>query len=147
MSYVLILGASSDIAMVTNIATRMVTEWGMSESLGLLAYGSPEREVFLGHSVTQSKNISDDTARRIDEEVRRISDAALARARQLLTDHSDQLEVIAQALLEYETLTGDEMRGLIEGKKIDRAVEESARPKVVQGTRKGSLGAFAATDA
>lgn len=140
-------GASSDIAMVTNIATRMVTEWGMSDKLGLLAYGSPEREVFLGHSVTQNKNISDDTARQVDEEVRRISDAALARARQLLTDHRDQLEDIAQALLEYETLTGDEMRGLIKGEKIQRSVEESARPKVVQGTRKGSLGAFAATDA
>lgn len=135
-------GASSDIAMVTNIATRMVTEWGMSEKLGLLAYGAPEREVFLGHSVTQNKNISDDTARQVDEEIRKISDAALARARQLLTDHRDQLETIAQALLEYETITGDEMRGLIKGEKIERAVEESARPKVVQGTRKGSLGSI-----
>jgi len=140
-------GASSDIAMVTNIATRMVTEWGMSESLGLLAYGSPEREVFLGHSVTQSKNISDDTARQVDTEVRKIADAALARARQVLTDNRDKLEAIAQALLEYETLTGDEMRGLMEGKKIERTAEESARPKVVAGSRRGSLGAFSATEA
>lgn len=140
-------GASSDIAMVTNIATRMVTEWGMSENLGLLAYGAPEREVFLGHSVTQNKNISDDTARQVDQEIRKISDEALARARHLLTTHRDQLESIAQALLEYETLTGDEMRDLMAGKKIERTAEESARPKVVQGTRKGSLGAFASTDA
>jgi len=139
-------GASSDIAMVTNIATRMVTEWGMSEKLGLLAYAAPEREVFLGHSVTQSKNISDATARMVDEEVRKISDEALARARQLLTDHRDQLESIAQALLEYETLTGDEMRGLIAGKPIERAVEESARPKVVASARKGSLGGFVEKD-
>jgi len=136
-------GASSDIAMVTNISTRMVTEWGMSESLGLLAYGSPEREVFLGHSVTQSKNVSDATAHQVDIEVRKISDAALTRARQILTDHADQLEMVARALLEYETLSGDEIRDLIAGKPITRAVEESARPKVTQGARKSSLGIIA----
>jgi len=140
-------GASSDIAMVTNIATRMVTEWGMSESLGLLAYGSPEREVFLGHSVTQNKNVSDATAHQVDVEVRKISDAALARARKVLTDHRDELEMIAQALLEYETLSGDEIRDLVAGTPITRAVEESARPKVVAGTRKSSLGKIADTAA
>jgi len=140
-------GASSDIAMVTNIATRMVTEWGMSESLGLLAYGSPEREVFLGHSVTQNKNVSDATAHQVDVEVRKISDAALARARKILTDHRDELEMIAQALLEYETLSGDEIRDLVAGQPITRAVEESARPKVVAGTRKSSLGKIADTAA
>jgi cell division protease FtsH len=132
-------GASSDIAMVTNIATRMVTEWGMSEQLGMLAYGAPEREVFLGHSVTQNKTLSDDTARLVDIEVRKISDTALARARQILTDHRDQLELIARALLEYETLTGDEMRGLMEGTPISRAADESARPKVIPSARKGSF--------
>jgi len=140
-------GASSDIAMVTNIATRMVTEWGMSESLGLLAYGSPEREVFLGHSVTQNKNVSDATAHQVDVEVRKISDAALARARKVLTDHADELEMIAQALLEYETLSGDEIRDLVAGKPITRAVEESARPKVVAGMRKSSLGKISDTAA
>ena len=132
-------GASSDIAMVTNIATRMVTEWGMSETLGMLAYGAPEREVFLGHSITQNKTMSDETARQVDVEIRKISDTALARARQVLTDHKDELERIAQALLEYETLTGDEVRDLVAGKEITRAVEESARPKVVPSGRKGSF--------
>jgi cell division protease FtsH len=131
--------------MVTNIATRMVTEWGMSEALGLLAYGSPEREVFLGHSVTQNKNISDATAHKVDVEVRKISDAALTRARQVLTDHANELEMVAQALLEYETLSGDEIRDLIAGKPITRAVEESARPKVSQATRKGSFGGTVGT--
>ena len=135
-------GASSDIAMVTNIATRMVMEWGMSEKLGMLAYAKPEREVFLGHSVTQSKNISDATAREVDSEIRKISDEALARARHLLTEHRDLLERIGQALLEYETLTGDELRDLKDGKAITRAAEESARPKVVASARKGSFGNF-----
>ena len=132
-------GASSDIAMATQMATRMVCEWGMSDALGPIAYHPPEREVFLGHSVTQNKNIADETARQVDIEVRKIVEAGLARARKCLTDHRDQLEMVAQALLEYESLTGDEVRDLIAGKPIVRAVEESARPKITPGTRKGSL--------
>src|SRR5690606_1144945 len=99
-------GASSDIRMVTDISRRMVMEWGMSDKMGPLAYASPEQEVFLGHSVAQSKNMSDSTARQVDEEVRVIAEEALAKARQILTDNLDQLHIVGKALLEYETLTG-----------------------------------------
>jgi len=139
-------GASSDISMATQMATRMVCEWGMSETLGPIAYHAPEREIFLGHSVTQNKNISDETARQVDMEVRKIVEAGLTRARQILTDHRDQLEAVAKALLEYETLTGDEVRDLAAGKPINRSAEESARPKVVPGKRRSSLGGFAETE-
>ncbi|MEM7046165.1 MAG: ATP-dependent zinc metalloprotease FtsH [Pseudomonadota bacterium] len=113
-------GASSDIKMVTELATRMVTEWGMSKDLGMLLYGTPEQEVFLGHSVTQHKNISDATAQKVDAEIRHIVDTAYERAQTTLTKHKKQLKLVAEALLEFETLSGDDIRDLIKGKKIVR---------------------------
>jgi cell division protease FtsH len=113
-------GASGDIKMATNMARMMVTEWGMSEKLGMVAYGDNSQEVFLGHSVTQSKNVSEETARAIDSEVRNIIDRAYARATQILTDNKHELEMLAQGLLEYETLSGDEIRTVLRGEPVVR---------------------------
>jgi len=114
-------GASSDIQQATNLARRMVTEWGMSEKLGRLRYVDNQEEVFLGHSVSRSQTISPETARLIDEEIRRIIEEAEEKARKVLTEHMDDLHKVTKALLEYETLSGDEVRTLIKGGKIDRS--------------------------
>jgi cell division protease FtsH len=116
-------GAGQDIQQATSWARRMVTEWGMSEKLGPLAYSGNEQEVFLGHSVTQTKNISDATAKIIDEEIRRFAEDAEALATKVLTENLDKLHDVAKALLEYETLSGDEVRQLLRGEGIDRPDE------------------------
>jgi cell division protease FtsH len=113
-------GASGDIKMATNMARMMVTEWGMSDKLGMVAYADNSQEVFLGHSVTQSKNVSEETARQIDAEIRGIIDGAYARATQVLTENRDELERLAQGLLEYETLSGDEIRTVLRGEPVVR---------------------------
>ena len=122
-------GASSDIKMVSEMARRMVTEWGMSEKLGFLAYSADQQEVFLGHSVTQQKNVSDATAKVIDEEIRRIIDEAYRDASTILENNGDQLELLATGLLEYETLSGEEIDRLVAGEPIvrDEPGEEPAR--------------------
>jgi cell division protease FtsH len=125
-------GAGDDIRQATNLARRMVTEWGMSEKLGPLRYSENEEEVFLGHSVTQRKNVSDATARLIDEEIRAIVEAGEAAARKVLTEHSAELHRVATALLEYETLSGEEVRTLVEGGTI---VREPNEPPKDTGTR------------
>jgi cell division protease FtsH len=111
-------GASNDIQQATNLARRMVTEWGMSEKLGPLKYSDNEEEVFLGHSVTQRKNVSDATAKLIDEEIRRIIDAGEGSARRILNERMDDLHKVAGALLEYETLSGEEVKALLRGEPI-----------------------------
>lgn len=113
-------GASSDIQMATNMARKMVTEWGMSELLGPLRYSSDQEEVFLGHSVSQSKNMSDDTAAKVDSETRRIVEEAYARAKRILTERLEDLHKLAKGLLEYETLSGDEIKALLAGQAIIR---------------------------
>ena len=113
-------GASSDIRMATDMARRMVTEWGMSEKLGFLAYSADEQEVFLGRSVSQQKNMSDATASIIDSEVRQIVDDAYDVATKILKKHNDQLERLAQGLLEYETLNGEEIQIIVEGGTLSR---------------------------
>jgi cell division protease FtsH len=113
-------GASGDIKMATNQTRMMVTEWGMSEKLGMIAYGENSQEVFLGHSVTQSKNLSEETARQIDSEIRRIIDEAYAKAKQLLSENIDELHLLAKGLLEHETISGDEIRLIIRGEPIVR---------------------------
>ena len=125
-------GASSDIRMVSDVARRMVTEWGLSEKLGFLAYSADEQEVFLGRSVAQQKNMSDETAKRIDEEIRNIVDKAYNEAAEILKKNRKQLKLLANALLEYETLSGDEITTLIEGGSIVRSGDddvESPRAK------------------
>ncbi len=113
-------GAASDIQMVTNLSKKMVTEWGMSEKLGRLRYNSDSEEVFLGHSVAQSKNLSDSTAKLIDEEVRFLAEEAETNCKKILHDNIDELHIVAKGLLEYETLSGDEIKDLIKGIKPSR---------------------------
>ncbi|WP_160123671.1 ATP-dependent zinc metalloprotease FtsH [Rhodovarius lipocyclicus] len=127
-------GASGDIKMATNQARMMVTEWGMSDKLGMVAYGENSQEVFLGHSVTQSKNLSEETARTIDSEIRGIIDASYARAKKILTENRDELERLAQALLEYETLSGDEIKQILKGEPIVRS-----RPDEPAHSSRGSV--------
>ena len=113
-------GAASDIQMVTNLSKKMITEWGMSEKLGRLRYNSDSEEVFLGHSVAQSKNLSDSTAKLIDEEVRYLAEEAENNCRKILQDNIEELHIVAKGLLEYETLSGDEIKDLIKGIKPTR---------------------------
>ncbi len=113
-------GASDDIRRATNLARRMVTEFGFSDKLGPLRYSDNEEEVFLGHSVAQRKNVSDATAKVIDEEIRRIIEEGEATARGILTEHLDELHALAKGLLEFETLSADEIRKIIRGEKIVR---------------------------
>ena len=117
-------GASSDIQQATALARRMVTEWGMSERLGPLRYMDNEEEVFLGHSVTQRKNVSEATAQIIDEEIRLLVETANERARKILTDNLDGLHTLAKGLLEYETLSGDDIDALLRGETIVRVDPE-----------------------
>jgi cell division protease FtsH len=128
-------GASSDIKQATDIARRMVTEWGMSEKLGLIAYGDNSQEVFLGHSVTQSKNVSEQTAREIEAEVKRIIDNAYAQAKHILTDNIEELHRMARGLLEYETLSGEEIRTVLRGEPVIRKVNDEPGPD----TRRASV--------
>jgi cell division protease FtsH len=114
-------GASNDLKQATQLARSMVTEFGMSAKLGPLRYNENEEEVFLGHSVTQRKNVSDATAQVIDEEVRRIVEEGEAKAREILSARIDDLHAIAKALLEYETLSGEEAKAVIRGEPIRTA--------------------------
>ncbi len=116
-------GAGNDIQQATSWARRMVTEFGFSDKLGRLRYADNEEEIFLGHSVTRQKNVSDATAAMIDAEVRRLIDQAEATARTIITENRDHLEVIAKALLEYETLTGAEVQALLRGEPVVRPEE------------------------
>ncbi|TWB12356.1 membrane protease FtsH catalytic subunit [Nitrospirillum amazonense] len=122
-------GAGNDIQQATNMARRMVTEFGMSARLGRVRYNANEQEVFLGHSVTQQQNISEATSQLIDEEIRRIIEEAEGHARRILTEHMDDLHNVSNALLEYETLSGDEVRALLRGESIVRP-ESTEPPKV-----------------
>jgi len=114
--------------MATDMARRMVTEWGMSDKLGFLAYAGDEQEVFLGRSVTQQKNVSEATADLIDAEVRRIVDEAYDDAENILKKHNDELERLAQGLLEYETLNGEEIKIIVEGGSLSRNVTSDDEP-------------------
>jgi len=132
-------GASSDIKMATSMARSMVTEWGMSDELGPLSYGSNQEEVFLGHSVSQQKNMSEDTAGKIDIEVRRIVEDGYERAKKILVDNMDELHNLAQGLLEYETLNGDEIHKVMKGKKIVRESDKKTKPRNKKKEEQGSV--------
>jgi cell division protease FtsH len=113
-------GASNDIQQATNLARRMVTEWGMSDKLGRLRYSDNEEQIFLGRAISQTQNVSDETATLIDSEVRRIIEESETRARASLAEHMDALHAVAEALLTFETLNGDEVRTLFGGGEINR---------------------------
>ncbi|WP_121118223.1 ATP-dependent zinc metalloprotease FtsH [Croceibacterium ferulae] len=130
-------GASSDIQYATSLARNMVTKWGMSDKLGPLQY-EDQQEGYLGMGGTNRTMAGAETNKLIDEEIRNLVEAGHSRARQLLTDHEDQLQLLAQALLEYETLTGDEIRQLLEGGRIDRPDQPSG-PSPVQPVRGSAI--------
>ena len=109
-------GAASDIEQATRLARMMVTKWGFSPELGNVSYGENQDEVFLGMSVARTQNVSEATAQKIDSEIRRLVEAGYSEATQILTDRKDDLEALAQGLLEYETLSGDEIHDLLKGK-------------------------------
>jgi cell division protease FtsH len=109
-------GASNDIEKATEIARNMVTKWGLSERMGPLAYSEDEGEVFLGHSVTQHKMMSDETAHAIDQEIRGVIDRNYQRARKILEEHTDTLHLMADTLIKYETVESDQIDDIMEGK-------------------------------
>ena len=106
-------GASSDIDMATKMAKNMVTKYGMSKELGPLAYGDNEDEVFLGRQITRQQHMSEETAKKVEAEVKQIVETGYERAKKVLTEKIDDLHKLAKALLIYETLSGDEIRDLI----------------------------------
>src|ERR1700710_829411 len=123
-------GASSDIEQATKLARAMVTRWGFSDSVGRVAYGENQDEAFLGHSVSRTQNVSEQTAQKIDGEIRRLVEAGLSEAREILSSHRNDLEKLAQGLLEFETLSGDEIQDLLDGKKPNReSVLEPSTPR------------------
>jgi cell division protease FtsH len=109
-------GASNDFERATEMARRMVTQWGMSDALGPMVYGENEGEVFLGRSITTHKNVSEVTMQKVDQEIRRIIDEQYALARRLIEENSDKVEAMAKALLEWETLDADQLNDIMEGK-------------------------------
>ncbi len=140
-------GASSDIQYATRLARDMVTQWGMSDEMGPLQYEEPQGETFLGYSQSQRVHMSDETAKKIDTEIRKIVDTGHNRAKQLLSDHLNELHLLANALLEFETLSGDEIKTLLEKGELIRE-GETIRPAAVPaagssipktGRRKGSV--------
>ena len=126
-------GAQSDIEQATRMARAMVTRFGMSDSLGPIAYAENQEEVFLGHSVSRTQNISEATAQKIDGEIHRIIDEAYVRARKILTERMSDLNVLARGLLEYETLTGDEIIALLRGIAPIRTPYEEPAPTPREG--------------
>ena len=121
-------GASSDIAAATKLARSMVTEWGMSDLLGPVLYAENSEEVFLGKSVTQNKNMSEETARVVDAEIKRLVCEAHEGALNILKEKKEDWERLSEALIEYETLTGEEIRQVINGEKINKSAETPVDP-------------------
>ncbi|MDF5430935.1 ATP-dependent metalloprotease, partial [Vibrio parahaemolyticus] len=113
-------GASNDIERATDIARKMVTQWGFSEKLGPMLYAEDEGEVFLGRSVTQTKHMSDDTAKLIDDEVRQLIDRNYERARQILIDNMDIMHAMKDALMKYETIDAGQIDDLMARKEVIR---------------------------
>jgi len=123
-------GAASDIEQATKLARMMVTRWGLSEQLGTVAYGENQDEVFLGYQVARQQNVSEETSRKIDAEIKRLVEAGYADARHILEVKRADLELLAKGLLEFETLTGDEIKDLLAGKRPMReSVIEPQAPR------------------
>ncbi len=125
-------GASNDFQRATDLARRMVTQWGMSDSLGPMVYGEEEGEIFLGRSVTTHKNMSESTMQKVDTEIRRMLDEQYARARRLLEDNRDKVEAMAAALLELETIDADQINDIMAGLP-PRPPKPSSAPPVPRG--------------
>jgi cell division protease FtsH len=126
-------GASSDITQATKLAKAMVTKWGFSDLLGAVEYGENQEEVFLGHSVARNQSVSEDTAKIIDQEVKRLVLGGQEEARRILSERIEDLHTLAKAMLEYETLSGEEIKGVLVGvlpKREELEVERPAAPNV-----------------
>ena len=142
-------GAMSDIEMATRLARAMVTRFGMSDELGPLAYAENQDEVFLGHTIARQQNVSEATAQKIDQEIRTIINNCYQRAQEILQQHAEDLQTLAKGLLEYETLTGDEIVALLKGIPPVRAPYEEPEPQrgpgpsVPQAGRPRSIGPIA----
>lgn len=122
-------GASSDIKMATSMSRHMVTEWGMSDKIGPLCYADESHEVFLGRQVQNGHGLSEETVKTIDSEVKSLVEESYKKAEFLLKKHSDDLKLLAEALLEYETLTGDEIKRLLSGEKdIKKDKDDKTKP-------------------
>jgi cell division protease FtsH len=123
-------GAASDIDQATRLARMMVTRWGLSKELGTVSYGENNDEVFLGMQVNRQQNVSEATAQKIDSEVKRLVEAGYKDATRILAEKRADLETLAKGLLEFETLTGDEITDLLNGKKPNReSVLEPTTPR------------------
>src|SRR6266446_377372 len=123
-------GAASDIEQATKLARMMVTRWGLSAALGTVSYGENQDEVFLGYQVARQQNVSEETSRKIDAEIKRLVEAGYSEANAILTATRDELELLARGLLEFETLSGDEIKDLLSGKRPRReSVIEPATPR------------------
>jgi len=134
-------GASSDIDMATKMAKNMVTKYGMSKELGPLAYGENEDEVFLGRSIARQQHMSEETAKKVDAEVKKIVETSYERAKKVLTEKIDDLHKLAKALLVYETLSGDEIRDLIlKDIKPTRSFNDKNETEDKETSALGSLG-------
>ena len=128
-------GAMNDIQRATEIARNMVTKWGLSKLLGPLTYGEDEGEVFLGRTMTRHKEVSDATAKQIDEEIRVIIDRNYSRARQLLQDNIDKLHLMAEALMKYETIDADQIEDIMTGKAPRPPVDWNEGPTPQSGSK------------
>ena len=132
-------GASSDIKMATSMARRMVTEWGMSHEMGPIHYSNDRDELFLGHSVGGPQSISGSTAAKVDAEVKRIVEDAYVSAKKTLTDNLHELHALAKALLEYETLNGEEIPKVIKGEPLNRTTPEEEAEERRKRAKSGSV--------
>jgi cell division protease FtsH len=134
-------GAASDIEQATKIARHMVTQWGMSEKLGPMSYGENQQEVFLGHSVTQTKSVSEATAQLIDAEVRQLVEDGFQTAKAIIGQNLERLHDLANALLEHETLTGEEVGAVLRGEPIPKSSPPHEPPGAAapSGGKRGSV--------
>ena len=138
-------GAGGDIKMATDVARKMVCQWGMSEELGMIEYGDHQEHTFLARDMTSSRSYSEDTAQKIDHEVKRLIDNAYTKAKEMLLEHKQELDLIAKALLEYETLKASHVRDLMKDGVMsdppespqppDLPDEEEEKPKVIDEDR------------
>jgi cell division protease FtsH len=138
-------GAASDIEQATKIARHMVTHWGMSDELGPMSYGENQQEVFLGHSVTQTKHVSEATAQTIDSEIRKIVDEGYASAWSIISNDLDKLHDLANALLEHETLTGEEIHAVLRGEPMPKSSGPSDVPPSATAPSGGKRGSVPTT--
>ncbi len=136
-------GASNDFERATDMARRMVTQWGMSDTLGPMVYGENEGEVFLGRTVTTHKNVSESTMQKVDTEIRRIIDEQYALARHLIESNRDKIEAMAAALLEWETIDSEQIEDIMEGRPPrppKPTATQKAPPKNPTGTSGATIG-------